>query len=424
MKPHLVRRAIHAMPELGFCEIRTADLAWRTLEQLGWSLTGGTSLVDIAGYAGLPIAAELDDARAEARAHGVDEQSMERFGGGATAFLAELEGDRPGPTIAIRIDMDALPLTESSHRDHRPAAEGFASRYSGRMHACGHDGHIAVGLRIAAGLSADRNFAGRVRLILQPAEEGVRGAAPLVAAGVCDDVDVFLALHLGFGTPLGAVAPATELYATTKLQTVFTGKASHASKAPEDGRNALLAAASATLSLHALAPFASAPTRVNVGSLIAPGAPNIVPALATLHAEVRAATAPAHAELEKRALAVFSGAAAMHGVEVTTVITGRAETARNDGAILNATRQSAEASRLAFLAPHPLGASDDATLMMNRVQDLGGQAAYLLVGSGDFGPHHSPTFDLDESSLETGATLVETMIRAGFRGHGIRETSG
>jgi len=408
-----VRRTIHAFPELGFCEIRTANLAWRTLESLGWVLTGGTSLVDVDGYAGLPGESELETACAEARAQGVDHQSIDRFGGGATAFIAELSGNRPGPTVALRVDMDALPVAESRHPDHRPAAEGFASRNAGRMHACGHDGHVAIGLRVAAGLSADRDFPGRVRLILQPAEEGVRGAAPMVAAGVCDDVDTMLALHLGFGASLGSVAPATDLYATTKLRAEFIGKASHASNAPEEGRNALLAAASAILSLHGLPPFASTPTRVNVGTLLSEGAPNIIPARAILHAEVRAGIAAVHEELERRALAVLSGAAAMQGVEVRTSQTGRATTATNDRVVLAVIEEVSETVDLIVGAPQPLRASDDATLMMNRVQDLGGHAAYILIGSGDFGAHHSPTFDIDESALEHGAHLIEAVVRAG-----------
>jgi len=126
--PVAVRRHVHARPELGFCEIRTADLAWRTLERLGWSVVGGTALTDAAGHPGLPPDDELEHACAEARAAGVAARRVDQLGGGHTALVAELAGDRPGPTVGIRVERDALPVHVADSADHPPARAGFASR--------------------------------------------------------------------------------------------------------------------------------------------------------------------------------------------------------------------------------------------------------------------------------------------------------
>ncbi|MFF0320774.1 amidohydrolase [Nonomuraea angiospora] len=389
-----VRRRLHRRPEPGFLEIETADLAWGLLAGLGWRLRGGGDLVDVRDHPGLPSRDELDAAVRRAAAQGVAAASVHRFRDGNTAFVAELRGTRPGPLIALRVDMDALPIQESRSGGHHPAARGFGSDIDGVMHACGHDGHLAIALRAAALLS-DRRFAGTVRLLFQPAEEGVRGAAPMLAAGLVDDVDVLLAVHLGFGTPDGCVAAATELYGTSKLRAEFTGVAAHASGAPEQGRSALLAAASAVLGLHALPRYATATTRVNVGTLHAPGAANIVNAHAVLGAEVRA-----------------GGAAAMHGVTVDVARTGWATSAATDDAILGRVETLAPSHGLRLLPPRPLRASDDATLFMRHVQERDGLAGYLLVGAGTYGPHHSPTFDLDEAALAPAADLLAALIRS------------
>ncbi|MDX3103793.1 amidohydrolase [Nonomuraea angiospora] len=406
-----VRRRLHRRPEPGFLEIETADLAWGLLAGLGWRLRGGGDLVDVRDHPGLPSRDELDAAVRRAAAQGVAAASVHRFRDGNTAFVAELRGTRPGPLIALRVDMDALPIQESRSGGHHPAARGFGSDIDGAMHACGHDGHVAIALRAAALLS-DRRFAGTVRLLFQPAEEGVRGAAPMLAAGLVDDVDVLLAVHLGFGIPDGCVAAATELYGTSKLRAEFTGVAAHASGAPEQGRSALLAAASAVLGLHALPRYATATTRVNVGTLHAPGAANIVNARAVLGAEVRAGGAAEHDDLERRARDVLHGAAAMHGVTVDVARTGWATSAATDGAILGRIETLAPGHGLRLLPPRPLRASDDATLFMRHVQERDGLAGYLLVGAGTYGPHHSPTFDLDEAALAPAADLLAALIRS------------
>src|SRR5699024_10477015 len=143
----------------------------------------------------------------------------------------------------------------------------------------GHDGHVAVGLCLAELLmDIKKHLKGTIKLIFQPAEEGVRGARAMVEAGVVDDVDYFFGFHLGFGSDeISLVAKTVGLLATSKLDITYTGRSSHAGATPEEGKNALLGAATAVLNLHAISPHSKGVTRINVGVLEAGSGANIVP---------------------------------------------------------------------------------------------------------------------------------------------------
>ncbi|MGH3390965.1 MAG: amidohydrolase [Actinomadura sp.] len=413
-----LRRLFHAHPEVAFTELWTAATIAAELRRLGWRVRTGPEAIDLSQAPALPGSGELAEAVERARSWGADADGLAAVRDGHTAVVADLDGDAAGPLTAVRIDIDALPLAEATAPDHVPVREGFASRAPGVMHACGHDGHIAVGLELARRLSAD-GFPGRVRLIFQPAEEGGRGARAMLAAGVVDGVDRLYALHLGLGLPVGEVAAGTYgHFANSKLRVRYTGRQAHASAAPEEGRNALLAAAQATLGLHALPRFAAADTRVNVGVLHAGTAPNIVAADAELRLELRATSGEVCEELDRRARAVLTAAGAAHEVEVRIEQIGAATTATCDP---EAVREIAAAARSqpAVTAVHTdfrLGASDDATFLMRAVQEQGGRATYLVVGASNPAPHHSPEFDIDESCLDIA---VETLVRS-VRGTGDR----
>lgn len=235
----------------------------------------------------------------------------------------------------------------------------------------------------------------------------------MVAAGACADVDVLLAIHLAFGLPSGLLAPAaTELIATSKYLVRFTGREAHAAKAPEQGRNALLAAATATLNLHALPRFAGAVTRVNVGRLQAGVAANVIAGAAELAYETRADTAEVAGELARRAELVVRAAAEMHEVEVELIRTGYATAATTDP-VVAAALTSAAGGLAEVCATHPLGASDDASLLMRAVQESGGVAGYAIVGSDSPGPPHSPRFDVDEEVLPVAVSWLERAVQGG-----------
>jgi aminobenzoyl-glutamate utilization protein A len=408
------RRQLHRWPEPGFTEFWTAATVIGELQALGYQVRWGVDASDLDEVLGLPGPDELADAARRAVGRGADPGLVASLGVGGTGVVADLRGHHPGPVTALRFDMDALPIDESTDTDHRPTREDFRSENDGHMHACGHDGHVAIGLALAARL-ADGHFPGTVRLIFEPAEEGGRGAAPLVAGGAVAGVDRLLCLHLGMGLPVGTMAAASVgFFANTKLRAVFTGRAAHAAAAPEEGRNALLGAATALLSIHALPRFASAATRVNVGILRGGAAPNIIAAHAELSLEVRATDGDVNAELVRRVGNILDHAAGMHELEVSVETIGRATTADCDRDLAAEVARAASAvpAFTTILESHDKMASDDATLMMRAVQAQGGQATYILVGASSPGPHHSPSFDLDEASLGPAVALLEHLVRS------------
>ncbi|SEE29217.1 amidohydrolase [Ruania alba] len=412
-----LRRTFHARPELGFLEIETAARVIAELDGHVDDLQWGEPVCDLAGLAGLPSPDDLTTARERARGSGVPDPLIEDLGYGATAVLARVRGTRPGPVVAIRFDMDALPVTESDDDAHVPTALGFASANPGLMHACGHDCHVAVGITLGRRLAANRDFPGEVVLLFQPAEEGVRGARAMVAAGATDGVDVMLGMHVGIDLPAGTVAAAAEgVLATEKWRCHFTGRPSHAALAPHEGRNALLGAATATLGLHALPPVSGAVTRVNVGRLVAGTSANVIAAEAVLDTEIRASDDGVLADLSRRGHAVIDGAATAHGLTAEVEVTGASAVARCDAEVVEAVLSAAadvpaieEARRTA-----PMTASDDVTLFMAEVQRTGGQATFVLVGGGSPAPHHTSRFDIDESALPVALDLLEGAVRAGL----------
>jgi aminobenzoyl-glutamate utilization protein A len=281
------------------------------------------------------------------------------------------------------------------------------------MHACGHDGHVGMAVELAHRLAADPP-AGTVSIFFQPAEEGGRGGRAVAATGLADAVDLLVAVHLGLSLPTGVLAASIDgLLANSKLRAVFRGRAAHASLAPQDGRNALLGAASATLALQGLTRVAGHETRVAVGRISGGTASNIVPDTAELLLETRADDGAVNADLEARARAMIEGAALMHGLGVDIELIGSVTTARPDEAAAEAVASAGRAAGLRLgRPPSDSGiASDDATALMRRVQEHGGTATYAGLGADLAGAHHTPTFDFDESALAAGVDLLEHLVR-------------
>ncbi len=408
-----LRRDFHRHPEVGFCEFRTASRAAGTLADLGWDVLVGPDAIAPSARLGVPPEQELESAWERAAASGGDRRFLPAMRGGLTAVVASLRGRRPGPVVALRADMDALPLQESRSAEHLPARQGFDSLWPGTMHACGHDGHLAIALTLAARL-ADRDFPGTVKLLLQPAEEGGRGGAAMVAAGAADDVGLFLALHLGMGLPGGAVCPAVSgLMGNAKLKAVFGGVAAHAAMSPDAGRHALLGAAAAALGVHAMPPVPGHETRVNVGALHSGTSSNIVPDRAEMLLETRADDAAVSEQLEARVRALLAGVASSYGLSLDVELIGAVMPASSDKTAEAIVAGAARAHHIPLAALTRPPASDDATAFMRKVQGNGGAAGYLGLGAGNYGPHHSPTFDIDESVLPVGVRLLEHIVRAG-----------
>lgn len=413
------RREFHLYAESGWQEFRTAARLAGILDALGYSLATGREVVDADSRMGLPDDATLAQAYQRAARQGAPARWLPAFEGGFTGIVASLHTGRPGPTLAFRVDMDALDLNESDDGSHLPFREGFASCNRGMMHACGHDGHTAIGLGLAHVLMhfAER-LCGTVKLIFQPAEEGTRGARAMVAAGALDDVDFFTAIHIGTGVPQGTVVCGAENFmATSKFDAHFSGVAAHAGGNPEEGRNALLAAAQAALGLHAIVPHSAGASRVNVGVMQGGTGRNVVPAQAQLKVETRGETEEINQYVFKRAQEVILGAAAMYGVEASIAMMGAATACSPSpewAARLQAIAARVPGVEQAVRSVTSPAGSEDATLMMARVQSLGGQASYMIFGTTLSAGHHNEKFDFDETVMAVAIqTLAEVALSAG-----------
>lgn len=405
------RRDFHRYAEVAWTEYRTAAVVADVLTKLGYEVAAGAEVVDNETMMGLPSAKELASQAERAIEQGANPAWVAKMAGGKTGVVGVLRFGKPGPTVALRFDMDANDAVEAEDEGHRPYREGFASVNKGAMHACGHDAHTAVGLAVAevlAGLKAE--LAGAVKLIFQPAEEGVRGAKAMLMKGVVDDVDVILGMHFGINLrKTGQVACRTEGFlATTKLDAVFTGVPAHAGAAPETGRNALLAAATAALNLHAISRHSQGASRVNVGTMQAGTGRNVVPANAVLKLETRGTTSAINEYVFGEAVRIVKAAADMYGVKVDMAEMGGAAGCESDDVLVERIRRVAERSGLfsEILPAGNIGGSEDCTYFMERVQQRGGLAAYVMVGTELAAGHHDFRFDINEDALPLAIALV------------------
>lgn len=412
------RRDFHKYAESGWVEFRTASIVADRLSGWGYEVKAGPEVIHPEGRMGVPDESFLAQQEQRAREQGAIAKWLPHFSGGFTGVVGILDTGRPGPTVAFRVDMDALDLQESDAPDHIPAAEGFASVNPVMMHACGHDAHTTIGLGLAYVLSQLKDeLRGKIKLIFQPAEEGVRGAKSMVDAGVVDDVDRFFACHIGIGVPLGEVACGTSGYlATTKVDVTYTGVASHAGGHPEDGKNALLAAASAVLNLHSIARHSGGNSRVNVGVLHAGSGRNIIPHHAFFKLETRGETSEVNEYTLARAMEIIEGAAAMYGVESNVRIVGKANQCAPSPELLPFIRSQAEkvAEVVSVVDQFQTSGSEDATYMMERVQAKGGLASYLAFGTTLAAGHHNERFYIDEKVL---SIAVKTLALCALCAH-------
>ncbi|MCM3711920.1 amidohydrolase [Sporosarcina luteola] len=411
------RRDFHQNPEIGFMEMRTASIVASYLEDLGYKVHAGEEVMKREARMGVPEQDALDRHFEWARQNGADERWLERLKDGMTGVVGVLDTGRPGPVIAFRVDMDALEIQEELSPGHLPFDEGFSSVNENTMHACGHDGHTAIGMGLAKLLMEEKDsLNGVVKLIFQPAEEGTRGAKSMTEAGVVDDVDFFIATHIGTGvTARHVVAGNAGFLATTKMDVVFKGKAAHAGAAPNEGQNALVAASTAVLGLYGIPRHADGASRVNVGVLKAGSGRNIIAPLAFLQIETRGETSEVNEYIRAQALSILQGAAAMHQTEVDIQIVGEAVSSTPSESLVDIISEVATSSpyvdHVIPMSTQSAG-SEDATYFMERVKERGGLATYTIIGTDLAAGHHHERFDYDEEVLLTGVDLLFRTAKA------------
>ncbi|BET98316.1 M20 family metallo-hydrolase [Xenorhabdus taiwanensis] len=411
------RRDFHQFAESGWFEFRTATIVADELHRLGYSLKMGKEVIKADSRMGVPSEQALQAQEQRAIKQGALTAWLPHFSGGFTGIVATLDTGKPGPTLAVRVDMDALDQNEAQIHQHLPYAEGFSSCNANMMHACGHDGHTAIGLGLAHILKKyESQLTGKIKLIFQPAEEGTRGAKSMVEAGVVDDVDLFIAIHIGLGVPQGElVCGSDNFFATTKIDVTYRGVAAHSGAKPEEGKNALLAAAHATLGLHAIAHHSEGSSRINVGVLRAGIGRNVIPDYALMKVETRGKTNEINEFVYHQALNIIDGAAKMQGVEYEIALMGAAQSSPPSPAWVDFIYQQAqqyisELSSVVKSRQQPAG-SEDATYFMERVKANGGQATYLIFGAELSAGHHNERFDFDENVMTTAVKTLATIAR-------------
>ncbi|WP_129116336.1 amidohydrolase [Halegenticoccus tardaugens] len=408
-----LRRDLHKYPEAGWKEFRTTALVAEALDTLGYTLYLGADAVDVDKRLGVPDDDEIHRARARALDKGAPETYLDQMGP-VTGLIAEKTfGDEHAPVVGIRVDMDALEMTEASDSDHRPEREGFASRHPHEMHACGHDGHTTIGVGIARALEGTDTFTGTIKLFFQPAEEGGRGGLPMSTTAHLNGVDYLIALHLGLDNETGKIIAGYDRpLSNAKIDVMFRGESAHAGKAPNEGRNALQAATTAIQNLYAIPRHEEGATRINVGQVRSPNAQNVISDRAEIRLEVRGETANLNEYMLGSANRVIEHAAGMYDVEYETALYGKTTTFEADDELVTMVAEGAQSldSVNTTVKRAQIGASEDASYLIKRVQEEGGQATYIGIGASNVSGHHTSRFDIDEDALEIGVNVVVTTL--------------
>ncbi len=370
-----LRRDFHVHPELGFREIRTSGIVAKELEALGLEVTKGV---------------------------------------GKTGVVGLLEGAKPGPNLLLRFDMDALPI-------HEETGAEYASQSAGVMHACGHDGHTAIGLTVAKILNQHKNeLAGTVKFCFQPSEEGnngeeVGGAEMMMRDGVLDGprVDMTLSLHLWNEKPLGwvNVAKGPVMAGAEEFKIKVIGKGGHGA-IPDLAVDPVVCAAqivSASQSIVSrnVGPLETAVisfTVINGGTAF-----NVIPKEVTMQGTIRTFNPQVRTKVLQRFDEVVKGVASAMGCQVEMMVK-QLTPALINAELVTARVQETARNLLPSLnhdnSPYLTMGAEDMAYMQAKVD-----GCYFFIGSNnqekqlDYG-HHHPKFDFDEQALINGSALM------------------
>ncbi|MBT8335150.1 MAG: amidohydrolase [Gemmatimonadetes bacterium] len=364
-----IRRDLHRHPELSFQEVRTAGVVASALGSLG-----------------------LDP----------------RTGIGRTGVVADIVGG-PGPVVALRADMDALPIHEDADHDYRSTVDGV-------MHACGHDAHTAGLIGAARLLVACRDegsLTGTVRLLFQPSEEtvdeeGKSGAMRMLEDGALDGVDAVVGLHVGGPLPSGRIflAPGAIMGGGEEIVVEVRGRAAHAAL-PQDGIDAIVLAAQGVVAAQAAVSRCIAPTEpglVTFGHVRGGQAANVIADRVVLRGTLRYFQPEVRDALRAAVRGAFEGLRAQ-GAEVDVVFRPGYPPVVNDPkatAVVNEAL-TAHIGRERVLSMSPVLLAEDFAFLAQTVPGV-----FLWLGAGLEDPrqHHHPRFDIDEAVLPLGAAAL------------------
>ena len=409
------RRDFHKHAETGWLEMRTSSIIARKLTEMGYEVLVGEQVCKKEARMGVPDEETLEMAYNRAVEQGADPEFVKAAKGGMTGVIGILRCGE-GPTVAMRFDIDALGVFECDEERHLPAREGFASMNYGSMHACGHDGHATIGLGVAEVLMAIKDqLHGTIKLIFQPAEEGVRGAKSIVENGHLDGVDYFIGSHnatVKAGSDANMYGGSLHSLATCKYDVVFHGKAAHAGANMENGANAIIAASTAVLNLYAISRHSGGATRINVGTFHGGSGRNVVADEAKLEIELRGDTTQINDYMCERAMQILKGAAAMQGCTCDITLMGAAPSLHSDEDFAHYINDVCR-DKMGMIPHRELqsgGGSEDVSYMMNRVQEQGGKASFMRNCIPFAAPGHRRDYDFDEKALAQGVKMFTGVV--------------
>ena len=363
-----IRRDLHAHPELGMEEHRTAALVARKLEEWGIEVHRGV---------------------------------------GGTGVVGVLRSGNGEQAIGLRADMDALPMEEANDLPYRSTANG-------RMHACGHDGHTTMLLGAARYLAETRAFNGTVNFIFQPGEEGCGGALAMLKDGLFErfPCNQIFAMHNRPGLPVGqyAIRPGPTAAGGAFFDITVEGKGSHGAR-PEAGIDPVLAACHITAALQSIVSRTVSPMDtavVSVTKISGGDAYNIIPQFAKISGTARFFSDKARAQIETGLQRVAEGVAAGFGASAS--LDFRLIFAPTINAPEQTERFAAAAAELVgedkiTRTNQPGMGSEDFSFMMQQVP-----GAYLHVGNGDSAPVHNQHYNFNDEAIPYGAALLARVI--------------
>jgi amidohydrolase len=367
------RRDFHRHPETAFGEVRTAGIVASELQQLGLEVTTGV---------------------------------------GKTGVVGILEGNSDGPTVLVRCDMDALPIEEANKTD-------YISETGGKMHACGHDGHTAIGLTVAKMLSEHRDaIKGRVKFVFQPAEETAQGAKAMIADGVLINPapQVSLGLHLWNDLPVGEVSitDGSAMAGSGIWEMTIKGYGAHGAS-PHQGRDPIVCGAQIVNAFQTIISrnVSALDTAVISATIFRAGdAFNVIPDSAYIAGTYRTYRPEVRDFVEKRMKEVAQGIGMAMDCKIELSVNELTPPLINDDTSNQRIRSAAAAMNtdLKFHNNVRTMGAEDFAVFLNKVP-----GTFFFVGSANKErdlayPHHHPRFDIDEDSLPIGAGLLAAAV--------------
>ncbi|WP_417720691.1 amidohydrolase [Salipiger sp.] len=362
------RRDLHRHPEFGFEEHRTAAFVARVLRGLGIEVAEGI---------------------------------------GGTGVVGTLRRGRSNRAIALRADMDALRIPEST-------AVAWASTNPGVMHACGHDGHTAMLLGAARMLAEEGGFDGTVRLIFQPAEEWGRGASAMIDDGLMErfPFDEIHGLHNMPGLPVGhfETRAGPIMSAEDIFEITLRGLGGHAAR-PHMGQEVMVPACALVLELQSIVARRLDPTEiavVSVTELLTDGTRNALPGLARILGDARSFRPEVSAGIEAAMRRIATGIAAAHGIAAEVAYRREFVPLVNDATLAEEMlAAAAPVSERAVVAERPITASEDFARFLDHVP-----GCFAFIGNGEASaPLHNPGYDFNDAALLHGAAVHAAIVR-------------